>query len=176
MTQLRGRRVDQHGRVIFEESALLRLIYGDHEIGGLRAEPVEDVLAYNVNAARFGLPLLEVDDPVAPAEDRSQRWLIPDEYLRLDIKSHVLALCERPDETVRAEMELAMYEERRLLDLLRALHYLVTTMRKARIVWGVGRGSSVASYVLFLLGVHKIDSIRFELDVNVFLKPAITES
>jgi len=43
-------------------------------------------------------------------------------------------------------------------------------LRKNNIVWGVGRGSSVASYVLFLLGVHKIDSMYYELSVDEFLK------
>ena len=32
-------------------------------------------------------------------------------------------------------------------------------MRENNIVWGVGRGSPVASYVLFLIGVHRINSI-----------------
>jgi DNA polymerase III alpha subunit len=43
-------------------------------------------------------------------------------------------------------------------------------MRSNNIVWGVGRGSSVASYVLYLLGVHKVDSIKYGLDIREFLK------
>jgi DNA polymerase III alpha subunit len=43
-------------------------------------------------------------------------------------------------------------------------------MRKENIVWGVGRGSSVASYVLYLIGVHKIDSLYYNLDVEEFLR------
>ena len=54
--------------------------------------------------------------------------------------------------------------------LLCYLKYLVDTMREHNIVWGVGRGSSVASYCLYLLGVHKINSIKFELDIKEFLK------
>jgi len=34
----------------------------------------------------------------------------------------------------------------------------------------VGRGSSVASYCLYLLGVHKINSLKFDLDIKEFLK------
>jgi DNA polymerase III alpha subunit len=37
-------------------------------------------------------------------------------------------------------------------------------------VWGVGRGSSVASYVLFLIGVHRIDSMKYNLDYKEFLR------
>jgi DNA polymerase III alpha subunit len=43
-------------------------------------------------------------------------------------------------------------------------------MKERNIVWGVGRGSSVASYVLFLIGTHKVDSVKYELDFNEFLK------
>jgi DNA polymerase III alpha subunit len=38
------------------------------------------------------------------------------------------------------------------------------------VLWGVGRGSSVASYCLYILGVHKVDSIKYELDIHEFLK------
>jgi DNA polymerase III alpha subunit len=66
--------------------------------------------------------------------------------------------------------ELLLYQERDLFNLLRYLKYLVDTLRKNNLVWGVGRGSSVASYVLFLLGVHKINSIYYDLSVDEFLK------
>jgi DNA polymerase III alpha subunit len=57
-----------------------------------------------------------------------------------------------------------------MLDLLRVLKYTVDTLKTNSIVWGVGRGSSVASYVLFLLGVHKIDSVKYNLDWREFLR------
>jgi DNA polymerase III alpha subunit len=66
--------------------------------------------------------------------------------------------------------ELLLYSERDLFPLLQYLKYLVDTLRANKIVWGVGRGSSVASYVLYLLGVHKINSIKYELEIDEFLK------
>ena len=54
--------------------------------------------------------------------------------------------------------------------LLKYLKYLVDTMRNNNIVWGVGRGSSVASFVLFLIGVHKINSLYYDLPIEEFLK------
>jgi DNA polymerase III alpha subunit len=66
--------------------------------------------------------------------------------------------------------ELILYQERNLFDLLRFLKYLIDTLKKNKIVWGVGRGSSVASYVLYLLGVHKINSLYYDLDIKEFLK------
>jgi DNA polymerase III alpha subunit len=67
-------------------------------------------------------------------------------------------------------MELTMFEERNLFPVIQILIYIIETMRKHKLVWGVGRGSSVASYVLYLLGVHKIDSLKFNLDIQEFLK------
>jgi len=43
-------------------------------------------------------------------------------------------------------------------------------MRENGIVWGVGRGASVASYVLYLIGVHRINSIQYGLDWREFLR------
>jgi DNA polymerase III alpha subunit len=57
-----------------------------------------------------------------------------------------------------------------LFDLLRYLKYLVDTLKSNNMIWGVGRGSSVASYVLYLLGVHKIDSMFYDLDITEFLR------
>ena len=54
--------------------------------------------------------------------------------------------------------------------VLRFLVYFTDTLRDKNIVWGVGRGSSVASYVLYLIGVHRINSIRYNLDITEFLK------
>ena len=95
---------------------------------------------------------------------------MPIEYRNLDIAEYVLSLCQQEHELQRVAQELLLYQERDLFDLLRYLKYLVDTLRKNNIVWGVGRGSSVASYVLFLIGVHKIDSVYYNLDIDEFLK------
>jgi DNA polymerase III alpha subunit len=97
-------------------------------------------------------------------------WLMPDEYKRMDIAQHVIDLCKTTPEIQRAGEELLMFQERNLFNLLKYLKYLVDTMRANNIVWGVGRGSSVASYVLYLLGVHRIDSMYYDLDPGEFLR------
>lgn len=97
-------------------------------------------------------------------------WYMPLEYKKLDIAEYILDCCKTDAELQRVGQELILYQERNLFDLLRFMKYLVDTMRKNNIVWGVGRGSSVASYVLFLLGVHKINSMYYDLDIAEFLK------
>ena len=99
-----------------------------------------------------------------------QNWRMPVEYQNMDIAAHVLSLCQSAAELQRSGHELMLYQERNLFDLLRYLTYLVDVMRDNQVIWGVGRGSSVASYVLYLLGVHRINSMFYDLDVGEFLR------
>ena len=46
----------------------------------------------------------------------------------------------------------------------------IDTLREKNVVWGVGRGSSVASFCLFLIGVHKVNPILYKLKINEFLR------
>ena len=98
-------------------------------------------------------------------------WNMPQEYKELDIYNYLLDLC--PDEIpymTRVCYELAEFEKRGMYPVLKFLKYLVDTCKENGVVLGVGRGSSVASYCLYLLGVHRIDSIKYELDIKEFLK------
>jgi DNA polymerase III alpha subunit len=97
-------------------------------------------------------------------------WKMPQQYKDLDIAEHILGLCKTDAELQRAGQELLMFQERNLFDLLKYLHYLVDLMTANHVIWGVGRGSSVSSYVLYLLGVHRIDSMFYELDPREFLR------
>ena len=81
-----------------------------------------------------------------------------------------MSLCDSDAQLQRCGQELLLFQERNLFDLLRYLKYLVDTLRANRMIWGVGRGSSVASYVLYLLGVHRIDSMFYDLDAREFLR------
>jgi len=97
-------------------------------------------------------------------------WLMPDEYRNFDIAKFVLDQCTCETELQRAGKELLMYEKRGMFTLLQYMKYLVDVMRSNNIVWGVGRGSSVASFVLFLIGIHRINSLYYDLDIEEFLK------
>lgn len=99
-----------------------------------------------------------------------RNWHMPEEYKQLDIAEYILGLCTTEAELQRVGHELLLYQERDLFNLLRYLKYLVDTMKEHRLIWGVGRGSSVASYVLYKLGVHRIDSMFYDLNVEEFLR------
>jgi DNA polymerase III alpha subunit len=96
-------------------------------------------------------------------------WFMPDEYKTLDIEAFLVNQCPK-ENYERLIEEIELFRQHNMTDLLRYLKYLVDTMRENKIVWGVGRGSSVASYCLYLIGVHKIDSIKYNLDIKEFLK------
>jgi len=96
-------------------------------------------------------------------------WFMPDKYKTLDIENFLVQTCPK-ENYERLIEEIELFRQHNMTDLLRYLKYLVDTMREHNIVWGVGRGSSVASYCLYLIGVHKIDSIKYNLDIKEFLK------
>jgi DNA polymerase III alpha subunit len=95
---------------------------------------------------------------------------MPDSYKNMDIAKWVLEQCKQQPELQRAGHELLLFQQKNLFPLLCYLKYLVDTMRTNNIVWGVGRGSSVASFVLYLIGVHKINSLYYDLPIEEFLK------
>jgi DNA polymerase III alpha subunit len=103
-------------------------------------------------------------------ERQQSNWHMPEEYKNLDIAQWVLAQCKTQEELQRVGEELLLYQERDLFNLLRYLKYAVDMFRKNNVVWGLGRGSSVASYVLYLIGVHKINSMYYDLDIKEFLR------
>jgi DNA polymerase III alpha subunit len=107
-------------------------------------------------------------------------WNIPEKYLNIDIdgciRDKLLDNClDSTDEQIlqriaRVKRELNIFKQLNLYDLLRTMVYIIDRFTEENIVWGVGRGSSVSSYVLYLIGVHDIDSIEYELDFNDFLE------
>jgi DNA polymerase III alpha subunit len=110
---------------------------------------------------------------ITPEQFHAQQqatWHMPEQYRNMDIAAHVLGLCNTEAELQRCGKELLLYQERDLFNLLRFMVYMVDVMTEHKIIWGVGRGSSVASYVLYKLKVHKIDSMYYNLDVEEFLR------
>lgn len=103
-------------------------------------------------------------------KESQNQWHMPDEYKQLDIAEYILGLCTSEAELQRCGHELLLYQERDLFNLLRYLKYLVDVMTENKVIWGVGRGSSVASYVLYKLGVHRINSMYYNLEPEEFLR------
>jgi DNA polymerase III alpha subunit len=141
----------------------IELLYRSRDLHGI---PFEDVAQFNRYCNE-----LEVDALVTDVT-YSRDFDIPQHYLDIDVQQYIRDLVSTADaeRKARVEQELDLFRARNLLPVLQLLIYIVDTMRKHNLVWGVGRGSSVASYCLYLIGVHKVDSVKYNLDIREFLK------
>ena len=167
-------RKDLYGQIIYTENDLCK-IYMEDSSRKIKKAFVDKKIEFDSDLELTNVPLLleyiESDLTLEQFDDEQQsNWQMPDEYKTLDIVVWLLEQCKTDAERQRVGQELLLYVDRNLLPLLQYLKYIVDTMRANNVIWGVGRGSSVASYVLFLMGIHKIDSIYYSLDIQEFLR------
>jgi hypothetical protein len=169
----------QYSEIVFDEDDVADLLMQGRDLDSLKRLTIDPGVNLEALAMYIEKPesLLTWTFPYnqetsVPEFDLQQQstWHMPESYQQLDVAEYVLSLCETDAELQRCGHELLLYQERNLFDLLRYLKYLVDTMREHQLIWGVGRGSSVASYVLYKLGVHRIDSMFYELDPEEFLR------
>ena len=168
-------RLDKYSNPVFNELDIFDALYQGHQFNAYDTMLVERTDEIKQLENELGFKFLEPYETHFNVSDYDQacqsNWNMPDEYKILDIEAWIWEQTPPWDpQHTRVTEELAAFKERNMLDLLRWLKYFVDTMRTNNIVWGVGRGSSVASYVLFLIGVHKIDSIKYNLDWQEFLR------
>jgi len=167
---------NKFGELIFNESDVCDLVMQGRELSMLDGMIVDDT----VDLSRLpdfldSIPKLQqqrLHSASVPEWHAQQQanWHMPQEYKDLEIAEYILGLCDNEAELQRCGEELLLYQERGLFDLLRYLKYLVDIMTQNQIIWGVGRGSSVASFVLYKLSVHRIDSLFYNLDIHEFLR------
>ena len=110
-----------------------------------------------------------LDYPLTKLQVDKNNWFIPNEYKQLDIEEFLVTQCPEQNYTRLIE-ELALFKQNNMIPVLKTMKYVVDTLRANNIVWGVGRGSSVSSYVLYLIGIHKIDSVKYALPIDEFFK------
>ena len=173
-------KTDSLGIPRFTNKDLIDMIYSGHadKVHVVLCDANDDIDKFNEvceiqgrNKLQKYIPL-DVDQKTFDGVCQSE-WFMPDKYKDINVYDYVLGKAETPcpqHVQDRIWQELDAFRERGMKDLLRYMIYLVDFMSENDIVWGVGRGSSVASYVLYLIGVHKIDSIQFDLDWREFLR------
>jgi len=170
-------KTDDLGIPRFSNRDLIDMIYTGHadKVHVVLCDANDDIDKFNTAMEEQGMnPLqkyipLDVDEKTFDGVCQSE-WFMPSDYKALDVQNWVLNKCTTDKEIARCAEELIEFKKRDMNNLLRYMIYLVDFMRENNIVWGVGRGSSVASYVLYLIGVHKIDSIQYGLDWREFLR------
>lgn len=171
-------KIDNYGRVSITEKEAFDAVYTG-KLSTLEGVTIDGPIdQYNrarlQNADR--IPALELPEDLSEVSkeffDESNQcdWFMPKDAVQENLVEMLYGMCETEVQRKRVDDELTLFIQHGMFDLLFYLKYLVDTMRQNNIVWGVGRGSSVASYVLYLIGVHKIDSIKYDLDIKEFLK------
>ena len=171
------RKIDDWGRAVYRGEDVIELLFCDCDISKLCITATPEIEAYNRvcdENDKSGYAIGPIVDPTETPDEaiarRQGTWWVPEPFGSMNVRSELLGQCLRPEEIQRVNLEMDMFEERGLLPVLRLMLYLVDRWRSNGVVWGVGRGSSSASYCLFLIGIHKINAILYDLDINEFLK------
>lgn len=169
---------NQYGQIVITENeAFTALLEGKiTNLDSVYLDSVEAIEQYNrsraANADNISVleKLPELNLSTEEFDKLNQEnWFMPENYFP-NLLEWLFEQCSTQEEKDRVATELELYAQYRMIPVLHYIKYLVDIMRKEGIVWGVGRGSSVASYVLYLIGAHKVNSLKYNLDIREFLK------
>ena len=105
-------------------------------------------------------------------------WNIPQEYADIDLREFISAefekiavgLSEKDLEKAcdRIFLELEEIERRGLTELFKTIIFVLKRFKEENVIWGVGRGSSCASYILYILGLHSVDCLKYDIPLTEF--------
>lgn len=101
-------------------------------------------------------------------------WNLPEEYKNLDLDRYIqeiiLSLSDKDSEIgeIRINNEFQEFKRRNLLNFLKTIIFIVSEFKSKNIVWGVGRGSSCASYLLYKIGLHSVDCLKYNIPYTEF--------
>jgi len=136
----------------------------------------------NADITEFNTQVSELDQllPVKPEPvNLDMSWQLPEKYQKIDLTEYMGQLFEDKldgaqtpeyiDKAIdRIEHELRQVHSRGMTEFMRTVIYIIDHLRANNIVWGVGRGSSCASYLLYLIGLHVVDCVTMDVDPEEF--------
>ena len=168
-------KINDHGDVIFSEEDVIELLYTDPNFD-ISKLYLNDIDKYSQSLRELGIDLPVIN--TAPKREKPElfdkanceHWHMPEKYYQINVLQWLLDKCQNDEEKIRVQMEYDLFEKKDFIRVLQFLIYFIDTLRANNIVWGVGRGSSVASFCLFLIGVHKINPMLYNLDITEFLR------
>lgn len=168
--------VNQLDQIIIDENDAIEVLYQNQTLTKIVVSDSIWAEQFNHFCHEFEIPF-KFDWELESQTSREQfiennlaDWFLPKEYQSFDILDFLIKKCENDQQVERVVYELDEFAKRDMIDVLVWLKYFVDTLKANNLIWGVGRGSSVSSYVLYLLEVHRIDSIKYDLDIKEFLK------
>ena len=171
-------KIDDYGRKIWTETGLKERLITGETLRGLTVEETDNTRRYlEIQAKRspFTKPQFNIveDLDILPKDFhniKKTQYLIPDTYINMDIEEYLIAKVVKKKKKSRLLYELDMYKKRDMYPILKMMVYLVDIFRENNILWGVGRGSSVSSFVLYLIGINRINPLKYGLDIHEFLR------
>jgi len=134
-----------------------------------------EVSQFNRNAPDEEQIKIGSDDPIG----LNFHWRLPQEYRDLNLREYLLDVAapiiserygevEQPIAIQRVVDELDEIYRRGMVEFVKTIIFIIDTFKKDGIVWGVGRGSSCASFILFILGLHSVDCIKLDVPMGEF--------
>tara|TARA_R110002020_G_scaffold435336_1_gene645514 strand:+ start:177 stop:698 length:522 start_codon:yes stop_codon:yes gene_type:complete len=168
-------KINETGDCIFTEQDAIDLLYTnpDFDISKLFFDNIEQ---YNQSIKNTGIDLPKIKkivnnlDVATFDQQQINNWYMPQKYYEINVLQWLLDKCQNDEEKMRVQTEYSLFEKKKFIKVLQFLIYFIDTLRANNIIWGVGRGSSVASFCLFLIGVHKINPLQYNLDYTEFLR------
>lgn len=164
------RQVHPDGRVCVTEIGLVELLYRGQDISGMWCDDARSTEEWQAAARDCDSPAVGPTGKDPKPVDTPRTWLTPEPYATIDLTDWCLSRCRDDDQRIRALSEIAEFERRGMVPVMRHMIYCVDRWRDAGVVWGVGRGSSVSSFVLHLIGINRINPMEHDLDFGEWLK------
>jgi len=171
---------DAYGSVKFSVEETLDKLYNGNDISQFVVNDANENNLHLKHHTHFELPALQQSPSLDLTSEEfhtilSHSWIMPDKYKEMDLESYLANELVKQNMateiyTARVIEELDEYAKRDMLDILKFLVYLMNVCRDNSIVTGIGRGSSVSSLVLYLIGVHYIDPVKYNLSYKEFLR------
>ena len=169
-------KINDYGDCVYSEESIIELLYQDPELD-ISKLYVDKTEQYQKALAELGIDLPSINaepknhiDLKAFDTANTERWHMPAQYETIDVTEWLLDKCGNDAEKQRVKDEMKLFEQKGFVKVLQFLIYFVDTLRANNVVWGVGRGSSVSSFCLFLIGIHKINPLEYDLDHREFLR------
>lgn len=163
---------NNNSQLVYSVDEVLAMLLRKDTTGAIVVSDMDEIKQFNKYGSHLSgnVSIIEEDTSADFHDLQTDTWSIPDEYLAIDVDSYLLGRCENEEQYNRVELELKEFKQRDLSVVLNLMIYLVDYFTENNIVWGVGRGSSAASFCLYLIGINRVNSLEYDLDIKEFFK------
>lgn len=169
--------INDYGDVVVNRDDAVNFMLEGIDLSGVIVDDEDEVDQYNRVSTLIdeSLPVINKPkdyktDPDKHLKRLSNKWTIPPDYMYMDIVTYLVERCSNDIEKKRVADELLEFDKRNEIDILRVMVYIVDKFRENNVVWGVGRGSSVSCFCLYLIGINKINPLMYDISYTEFFK------